>query len=168
DGQTERLNQCLETYLRCTVHACPKKWFEWLHLAEYWYNTTYHSALEKTPFEVLYGHVPRHLGIVPSTTSSVADLDAWLQERSEMLQLLHQQLLRAQQRMKSQADTHRSERSFEVGDSVYLKLQPYIQTSLADRLNQKLSFRFFGPYKILARIGNAAYRLDLPKASQVH
>ena len=35
DGQTERLNQCLESYLRCAVHACPRKWFDWLPLAEY-------------------------------------------------------------------------------------------------------------------------------------
>lgn len=59
DGQTERLNQCLEAFLRCTVHSCPKQWIKWLPLAEFWYNTTYHSALGHTPFEVLYGHPPR-------------------------------------------------------------------------------------------------------------
>lgn len=45
DGQTERLNQCLETYLRYFVHACPSKWINWLFLAKYWYNTSLHSAL---------------------------------------------------------------------------------------------------------------------------
>jgi hypothetical protein len=44
DGQTERLNQCLESYLRCAVHACPTKWGEWLPLAEYWYNTTFSTG----------------------------------------------------------------------------------------------------------------------------
>jgi hypothetical protein len=56
DGQTERLNQCLETYLRCLVQSCPSKWSQWLSLAGFWYNKTYHSALGTTPFEVLYGH----------------------------------------------------------------------------------------------------------------
>lgn len=55
DGQTERLNQCMETYLRCMTQACPSKWSKWLSLAECWYNTTFHSALGKSPFEVLYG-----------------------------------------------------------------------------------------------------------------
>lgn len=56
DGQTERLNQCMETYLRCFVHACPSKWIHWLPLAEFWYNSTFHSALGRTPFEVLYDY----------------------------------------------------------------------------------------------------------------
>ena len=43
-----------------------------------------------------------------------------------------------------------------------------MQSSLARRANQKLSFRFFGPYKIIARIGHAAYKLDLPESSSVH
>jgi hypothetical protein len=45
DGQTERLNQCLETYLRCLVHANPHKWSAWLPQAEFWYNTNFHSSL---------------------------------------------------------------------------------------------------------------------------
>ena len=70
--------------------------------------------------------------------------------------------------MKSQADKTRSERQFTVGDSVYLKLQPYVQTSIAKRSNQKLTYKFFGPYKILQRVGAVAYKLDLPTGSQIH
>jgi hypothetical protein len=58
DGQTERVNQCLEAYLQCTVNACPRKWKDWLPLAEFWYNTSFHSSLNSSPFEVLYGHPP--------------------------------------------------------------------------------------------------------------
>ena len=49
-----------------------------------------------------------------------------------------------------------------------MKLQPYVQSSVAARSNKKLSFRFYGPYKVLQRIGNVAYKLDLPEGSRVH
>jgi hypothetical protein len=63
DGQTERVNQCLETYLRCFVHACPSHWSRWLSLAEYLYNSSTHSSLGHSPFEALYGYPPRHFGL---------------------------------------------------------------------------------------------------------
>lgn len=70
--------------------------------------------------------------------------------------------------MKKQAHQHRLERSFVVGDLVYLKLQPYVQTSLAPRFHQKLAFRFFRPYHIVARVGTVAYRLELLAHSAIH
>jgi hypothetical protein len=50
DGQSERVNQCLEMYLRCAVHSNPQKWKSWLSLAELWYNTSFHSSLGCSPF----------------------------------------------------------------------------------------------------------------------
>jgi hypothetical protein len=57
----------METFLRCFLHACPLKWSSWLSLAEFWYNTGTHSALGRSPFEVLYGYAPRHFGIDPAS-----------------------------------------------------------------------------------------------------
>ncbi|CAO2200139.1 unnamed protein product [Urochloa humidicola] len=168
DGQTERLNQCLETYLRCMIQACPTKWFEWLSLAEYWYNTTYHSAHGKSPFEVLYGQTPRHFGIASNAQSTLVELETWLKERSDMMDVIRHNLLRAQTRMKLQADKHRQEREFTVGDWVYLKLQPYIQQSVMRRTNNKLSFKYFGPYLITQKVGKVAYKLQLPPESKIH
>lgn len=168
DRQTEHLNQCLEGFLRCTVHSCPRQWNKWLSVEEFWYNTTQHSTLAKSPFEVLYGYTPRHLGVKNLQLCFVLDLEQWLKERELLNKLIQQQLLRAQQRMKAQADKNRTERTFAIGEMVYLKLQPHIQPSVAYRGNHKLSFRFFGSYKILQKVGQVAYNLALPESSKIH
>ena len=137
-------------------------------LAEYWYNTSYHIALGRTPFEVLYGHKPRHFGITNPDVCHPSELDEWLSERQPLNQVIQRQLIRASQRMKQQADRHRSEREFEVGDLVYLKVHPYIQTTVANKANQKLSYEYFGPFKVLQRVGVVAYKLDLPPTAKIH
>ena len=70
--------------------------------------------------------------------------------------------------MKHQADSKRTAREFSVGEQVYLKIQPYVQQSVVMRPCAKLSYKFFGPYEVLARIGPAAYKLKLPEGSLVH
>ena len=167
DGQTERVNQSLEAFLRCFAQAYPHRWAQWLSLAEYWYNTNWHSALNKSPFEVLYNHPPRHFGLTEDVCV-VPELQKWLDERTTVTAVLRQQLLRVQQKMKSTADKKRIFREFDVGDQVFLKLQPYIQTSVAPRSNQKLAYKFYGPYRVLARVGQVAYLLELPQASKIH
>lgn len=85
-----------------------------------------------------------------------------------MNNLIKQHLSRSRLHMKKQADKKRSERQFKVGDMVFLKLQPYVQSSLAPRANQKLAFRYFGPFPVIDRVGAVAYRLDLPPSSSIH
>ncbi|KAJ1276549.1 hypothetical protein BS78_05G222500 [Paspalum vaginatum] len=168
DGQTKHLNQTMETYLRCFVNGCPSKWIQWISQAEYWYNTSPHSAIGRSPFEALYGYKPRHFGISDSDAVTSPDIHAWLQERPVMTDLIRQHLVRSRHHTKKQADKHISDRQFQVRDSVLVKLQPYVQTSLARRSNQKLAFKYFGPYEVLSRIGSAAYHLKLPSYSSIH
>lgn len=122
DGQTERLNQCLENYLRCMVHQNPKLWLQWLPLAELWYNTNYHSSLKATPFETLYGYPPPLHSVQTYLPSSDTEAKDFMQQRTQRLQELKENLQQAQHRMKFYADKKRVEREFEVGDMVYLKL----------------------------------------------
>lgn len=58
DGQMERVNRCLETYLRCAVGERPNSWSKWITTAEWWYNSTHHSSIEMTPFQAVYGYPP--------------------------------------------------------------------------------------------------------------
>lgn len=152
DGQTERLNQCLEGFLRCSVHSCPKQWAKWLPLAAFWYNTSYHSSLGKSPFEVLYGHSPRHWHL--QWGSNTCTWIRWMAPGKKLAARSDSVLVAP------------SLASHE--DMVYLKLQLYIQTSVAPRSNQKLSFKFYGPFKVLARVGNVAYHLQLLDECHIH
>jgi hypothetical protein len=85
-----------------------------------------------------------------------------------MNHLIQEHLNRAVHRMKSQADKKRTKREFSVGSMVYLKLQPYVQSSILLTSNHKLCFKYFGPYKILSKVGAVAYRLDFPPTAAVH
>jgi hypothetical protein len=159
DGQTERVNQCLEMYLRCVVQDNPKEWSKWLPLAEFWYNSTHHTSLGCTPFKAVYGKDP-HMGDFAVTDKAAhLELQGWLKEREEYSAFLKQHLTRAQAKIKYDADKNRTPREFSVGESVFLKLQPYAQHTVVNRPCRKLAMKFFGPFVILQRIGSAAYKL---------
>ncbi|XP_077228595.1 uncharacterized protein LOC143861576 [Tasmannia lanceolata] len=93
----------------------------------------------------------------------VGQLDKELYDRDHVLRSLKEQLEMAQARMKSQADKHRTEREF-----VYLRLQPYRQSTVAVRSNLKLALKFYGPFQIIQRIGPIAYKLLLPASAKIH
>ncbi|KAA8530919.1 hypothetical protein F0562_005622 [Nyssa sinensis] len=119
-------------------------------------NTTYHVTTGITPYEALYGQPPPSLNQYVLGDTAVAATDTMLRDRDAILKLLKEHLVQSQQRMKQQADKHRSKRVFAVGDWVYLKLQPFKQVSLALRKNVKLAPKYFGPFQILQKLGPVA------------
>ena len=168
DGQTEVVNRCLETYLRCMTGTKPRQWHRWISWDEYWYNTNYHEATKMTPFKAMYGRDPPLVIRGDVAAISVDEVAGMIQDRNEMLDILKDHLVHAQNWMKQQADKSGRGVEYKVGEMVYLKIQPYKLKKLAKRINQKLSPRYYGPYEIVEKIGEVAYSLKLPKDSKVH
>lgn len=168
DGQTEVVNRTLEQYLRCFAGDQPHKWLEWISWAEFSYNTTIHSSTKVTPFEAVYDvPTPNLLAYTPGT-SRVQIVNDYLRDHDKILRDLCRNHLRAQDRKKSHANQKQHEVTFEVGNYVYLKLQPYRQSFVAFCRSLKLASRFFGPYQIIDKVGTVAYNLALLSSSQIH
>lgn len=146
----------------------PRKWNTWILLPEWWDNANYHFGLKLTPFTVLYGYPPPQLTILVVVGTSNAMVEDYLYQRCKMTLLLKDTPIEAQNRKKEQADKDWRERSFEVGDWVYLKLLPYRQTSIEVKRSLKLSLKFYGPYRVTQKVGNLAYKSDLPSGSKIH
>ncbi|KAL4278692.1 hypothetical protein GQ457_03G025630 [Hibiscus cannabinus] len=168
DGQTKALNRCLEMYLRCLAGDEPTQWERYLAWAEYWYNTTYQASAGMTPFKALYGRDPPTIVDYLEGSSINDQVSKELYERDVLLRELKRNLVRAQSRMKNQADKHRREMELDEGSWAFVRLQPYRQLSLRLQRHQKISAHFFGPYRILKRIGAVAYQLDLPASTRIH
>ena len=89
-------------------------------------------------------------------------------QTSEQIQQVRQRLLTAQSRQKSYADRRRSELEFLVGDFVLLKVSPW-KGVIRFRKRGKLGPRYIGPFRVIARVGRVAYRLELPaELGQIH
>jgi hypothetical protein len=106
------VNKCLETYLRCFASEKQHQWTQWLPLAEWWYNTSYHTSTRKTPFEAVYGQKPPSVLSYLPGTSTVQAIHQTLIAQEDILHALKENLVMAQNRMKQQADQGCSERQF--------------------------------------------------------
>lgn len=101
----------------------PYQWKALLSLAEWWYNTSYHTALKMLPFQALHGYYQPQLAL-PGTATNVAAVDYWTKERRGWNKLLKANLRKAHNQMQQNSGKPRSERKFVEGYFVDLKLQP--------------------------------------------
>jgi hypothetical protein len=154
--------------LRNYVSRQQRTWVRWLNLGEHCYNTTFHMSIGMTPFRALYGYdAPTLIDLVFGESRAPKAKD-WITKSHESLKLLKENLQTTQNRQNMSADRHRIEHSFEVGDLVFLRLQPYRQSSLKNSGAEKLKPRFYGPYRIMRGVGEVTYELELPERRQIH
>jgi hypothetical protein len=121
----------MEMFLRCAVHDRPRKWRRWSRAAEFWYNSTTHASLICSSFKALYGQYVNSGAMLLWQGNSILATEL---DRELYTTQLRDHLLIAQHRFKKKADKNKTEREFQVGDVVLLKLQPYAQSTVSNRL----------------------------------
>jgi hypothetical protein len=167
DGQTEVFNRVLEQYLRSFIHNKPSQWSKFLAVAEWSYNTSVHSSTGFSPYQITFGKEPPSIPQYLQGSSPIEVVDTMLDSCQQLIDKLRRNLLKAQDKMKYFADQKRRDVSFATGQFVYVRLRPYRQKSVTNSYT-KLSKRFYGPFRIIERIGQVAYRLELPPDSKIH
>ena len=164
DGQTERVNQILEQYLRCFINYQQDNWVDLLPLAEFTYNNTTHASTKTTPFYANYGYHPR-FDIKPSVAIQVPAAEDQITHLQDVTQSLISEIKLAQKASKEFADEHRcTPPPFKIGDQVWL-LRRNVKTN---RPSGKLDFKRLGPFTIIKEVNPVAFRLNLPPSLKIH
>ena len=125
NGKTEIVNKCMEGNLISFVSGKHTQWVNWLPLVKWWYNTSFHTVAKMTPFIALYGYHSLSITSSLKETSKVQAVEDYIKHQQQVLKHLKDNLNLSQNRMKQQGDQHRSEINFDVGDWIFLRLQPY-------------------------------------------
>jgi hypothetical protein len=163
DGQTERTNQSLEQYLRCYVSYLQNDWSNYLPFAEFALNNSISSSTGKTPFFANYGFNPR-MDSFDSGHIKTQRLEQWIDELKVIHLGVEFALKEASNKIKFYADKKRSHMHFEVGEYVWLSTEN-LNTS---RPCKKLEFKRIGPFKIIQKLSEVSFKLELPSSMRIH
>jgi len=162
DGQTERVNQELEQYLRMFIDHRQEQWPEWLGTVEFAYNDKVHSSTRTLPFKANYGQDPR-IGFEGRKKGKYAGAEKFIEKMKEI-----QEEAKAQADMKKYADKRRSDvEEYKVGDLVMLSTKD-LKYQMVGRRMDKLTERYVGPYKIKEIVLSNAVKLELPSTVRIH
>uniref|UniRef100_A0A2N9I4D7 Reverse transcriptase n=1 Tax=Fagus sylvatica TaxID=28930 RepID=A0A2N9I4D7_FAGSY len=162
DGQTEVVNRTLSTLLRTIIQKNLKNWEDCLPFIEFAYNRSVHSTTDFSPFEIVYGFNPlTPLDLLPLPVNERTSLDG--QKKAEMVKKLHesvrQHIEKKNEQYANKANKGRRQVIFEPGDWVWVHMR---KERFPARRRSKLHPRGDGPFQVLERINDNAYKLDLP------
>jgi transposase InsO family protein len=166
DGQTERVNQSLEAYLRIFTSYKQDDWSQHLGLASFTYNNTFHSAIKTTPFYANYGYHPRWVEELQPTKAAEAPEGLRIAESIlDVHRLCQTNIMEANKEYANQYDKRRKQAPvFKKDDWVMLSMKN-INTK---RPSKKLDIRQAGPYQVIRPIGTNAYEIRLPSTTRIH
>ncbi|GJT00402.1 putative reverse transcriptase domain-containing protein [Tanacetum coccineum] len=168
DGQSERTIQTPEDMLRACVINFGKGWVKHLPLAGFSYNNSYHASINAAPYEPLYGQKCRSPVCRAEVGKAQLTGPELIQETTEKIVMIKQRMQAAQDRQKSYVDRKQNPMEFEVRDRVMLQVSPW-KGVIRFGKRGKLNPRYVRPFKVLAKVGKVAYRLELPpELSKVH
>ena len=155
DGQTERINQILEQYLRSYTNYQQDNWSSLLPLAEFTYNNTNNESTGVSPFFANKGYHPA-LAVEPNLPVPSAEAQQYIAELDKLHAELKRNISQAQVQYQKYADQHRAlAPPFKVGDQVYVKAK-YFRTT---RPSRKLAEKNLGPYENIAAPGTHSFTL---------
>ena len=120
-----------------------------------------------SPFYALYDYNALTFADVMFGASKAPRAKGWIQESQDILRALKDNLATTQNQQKLYANRGPVKRQFEVGDLVYLQLQPYRLSTLKHKGAEKLKPCFYGSYRVIRRVGEVAYELELPQGSRI-
>jgi len=167
DGQTERVNQELEQYLRMFIDHQQEQWPDWLGTAEFAYNNKVHSSTKTSPFKANYRQDPR-MGFEVRRKGKYEGAEKFVTKMKEIQEEAKAALGKVQEEMKKYADRKRGEvDKYKVGDLVMLSTKD-LKYQMVRRRAEKLTERFIGPYRIKKIVSSNAVELELPSTIKIH
>jgi len=167
DGQTERVNQELEQYLRVFIDHRQEQWPDWLGMSEFAYNNKVHVATKISPFKVNYGQDPR-MGFEERRKGKYEAAGKFIEKMKKIQEKAKAALGKAQEEIRKFADRKRGKgKEYRVGDLVLLSTKD-LKWQMKRRRLEKLTERFVGPYKIKGIISSNAVELELPKSIKIY